>query len=135
MKLQFLGTGNPRTERALSSYLVDEKILFDCGGGTVRRLIETGANISKINTLIISHFHGDHVTDLPLFLFKRWALTGGKEKLTVIIPRGEKRKFFTIANNLSIGVYSDDFKQFENCAVVEAREEGVMAADGDIVDV
>ena len=51
--LTLLGTGTPAplTHRAGSSYLLElagEKLLIDCGPGSVRRLLETGVSPTEI---------------------------------------------------------------------------------------
>lgn len=35
--------------------------MFDCGEGTVRQLLRTPLNKSKITKLFVTHLHGDHV--------------------------------------------------------------------------
>ncbi|MCL2756216.1 MAG: MBL fold metallo-hydrolase [Firmicutes bacterium] len=86
MKLTFVGTGAAQTERRLSSYVIDDQILFDIGYGTVNVLKEYGL-VDKIRTIIISHFHNDHVGDLALFLYRRSEMKD-KLPLTIIGPKG-----------------------------------------------
>jgi len=47
----------------------EEKVLFDLGPGTMRRLLERGANIDEIDAIVLSHIHPDHSAELPAFLF------------------------------------------------------------------
>ena len=49
-------------------------ILFDCGHGTVQRLLEAGIQHNQLNHIILSHFHPDHVSDLiPLLHAGAWS--------------------------------------------------------------
>lgn len=79
-KITILGTGTSQIEleRRASSVLIeldDTKILFDCGHGVLQRLLEIGVHPNKINHIILSHFHPDHVSDLIPFFH-----TGAKAK-------------------------------------------------------
>ncbi|MEA3398921.1 MAG: ribonuclease Z [Patescibacteria group bacterium] len=69
MKLVFLGTSAmvPTKERNVQSIYIDyngEGILLDCGEGTQRQITIAGLNAQKIKTILISHWHGDHVSGL-----------------------------------------------------------------------
>ena len=88
MKLKFIGTGNVSSlERSNTSFLVDDKILFDVGSGTVRQLCIFNVDITIIEYVIISHFHNDHILDIVDLLYRR-KFNGANKKLSVIGPRG-----------------------------------------------
>lgn len=40
-------------------------ILIDCGEGTQIALVEADCKLSKLETLLITHFHADHISGLP----------------------------------------------------------------------
>ena len=67
----FLGTGDSGSSRNCSSYLLNERILFDVGHGTVGALRQNGFDVEDISTIIISHFHIDHIGDLLFFLYRK----------------------------------------------------------------
>ena len=60
-------------------------ILIDCGEGTQFRMSQYGIKKSKINTILISHLHGDHVFGLP-GLLTSFQLAGRREPLTIYGP-------------------------------------------------
>jgi len=63
-------------ERSMSGYAVmrpDFLILLDCGGGVIRRALEAALPILRVEAILFSHLHLDHVADLPALL---WALDG-----------------------------------------------------------
>jgi ribonuclease BN (tRNA processing enzyme) len=71
--LTLLGTGTCQIEfeRRASSVLLEldnTYILFDCGHGTVQRLLEAGVQHNQVDHIVLSHFHPDHVSDLIPFL-------------------------------------------------------------------
>ncbi|MBI2546307.1 ribonuclease Z [Candidatus Woesearchaeota archaeon] len=58
----------PTKERNQFSLFVSYKnkgILIDCGEGTQRQLKHAGIKLSKINKILITHWHGDHTLGLP----------------------------------------------------------------------
>jgi len=70
MKITFLGTSSmvPTKERNHPSILIShnkENILIDCGEGTQRQLKIASINPCKINKILITHLHNDHVLGLP----------------------------------------------------------------------
>jgi ribonuclease Z len=63
--------------------------LIDCGEGTQERLKPAGIKMFKINMILISHLHGDHVFGLPGLMSSLTHL-GRTEKLSVCGPAGIK---------------------------------------------
>ena len=77
MKITMLGTGSPEpyARRASPGYLVDvgpESIQFDCGGGSFDRFLASGADLSKLSHLFLSHLHSDHMIDYSRLVHARW---------------------------------------------------------------
>jgi len=74
LDITILGSGTcvPSLRRSSCALLMETggvKWLFDCGAGTLRRLLETGTEIFDIDTIFLSHFHPDHSGELVSFLF------------------------------------------------------------------
>ncbi|GBC63183.1 MBL fold metallo-hydrolase [Desulfonema ishimotonii] len=66
------GTCVPSLRRSACAVLMETggaRLLFDCGPGTMLRLLEAGTDISDIAVLCLSHFHPDHSGELVPFLF------------------------------------------------------------------
>ncbi len=73
MKFEVLGSspGLPTLPKHLSSVYVevqDRNILFDCGDGTYRRVLEKGLSGDHLDAIVISHYHPDHVCGLYMVL-------------------------------------------------------------------
>ena len=69
MDIIFLGTSCmvPTKERNVSGIYLSYKskgILIDCGEGTQRQMNIAGINRNKVDIILISHWHGDHVSGL-----------------------------------------------------------------------
>lgn len=93
--ITLLGTGTCQIEheRRASSVLLELDglpILFDCGHGVVQRLLEAGVSHDKLNHIVLSHFHADHVSDLiPLLQAGAWSRRDARSTdLHIYGPRG-----------------------------------------------
>lgn len=87
------GTCVPSLRRSSCSVLMEtgeQKLLFDAGAGTLRRMLECGISIFDISCIFFSHFHPDHIAELVPFLFasKYSDLGPRKTPLTLIAGKG-----------------------------------------------
>ncbi|MBU2053088.1 MAG: ribonuclease Z [Nanoarchaeota archaeon] len=95
IKLTFLGTSAqiPTAKRNHSAMLLvyeGENILIDCGEGTQRQFRKARINPCKINRILITHRHGDHVFGLP-GLISTFDRSGYNKVLYIYGPKGIKR--------------------------------------------
>ena len=98
MKITILGSGTaaPRLNRNMSSYLFEtgnKKILFDSGPGTIRQLLKLKISLLDIDNIFYTHFHNDHINDLPAII---WSNNYGyvrKKPLNLYGPKGFKKYY------------------------------------------
>ena len=57
-------------------------VLIDCVNNPIVRLRKAGLSVNDITDLILTHFHPDHVSGVPLLLMDLWLL-GRKEELNI----------------------------------------------------
>jgi ribonuclease BN (tRNA processing enzyme) len=92
MRLTFLGTGSamPTGNRAQTGLLLegDRPLLVDCGSGVLGALARTNAGYEAVDTVLLTHHHLDHVSDLLPLLKARWL--AGEEHLRVLGPGGTR---------------------------------------------
>ena len=94
IKITFLGTADsiPSYSRNHSAILITykgENILVDCGEGTQRQFRKAKLNPGKVNRLLITHWHADHVLGIP-GLLQTFGLSGYNKTLYIYGPRGTK---------------------------------------------
>lgn len=70
IKIVILGSGGtvPTLSRNLPAVAMQcdgALFLFDCGEGTQLQLVKAKLSMGKLDSIYISHLHGDHVTGLP----------------------------------------------------------------------
>lgn len=73
MRLTTVGTGTaaPVAGRVQAGHLVEcggTRLLLDCGSGVSYRLASLGIDWATISHVALTHFHADHVLDLPTML-------------------------------------------------------------------
>jgi ribonuclease Z len=107
IQLTFLGTSSmvPTKERNVSSIFLkfdNEGILVDCGEGTQRQMNIAGINRNDVTKILISHWHGDHVSGLiGLIQTIGNALRENEEvhQLEIYGPVGTKEKMYHLMHS------------------------------------
>lgn len=97
MEFIFLGTGagKPSKERNVTAIVLDlmqERKglwLFDCGEATQHQMLKAGLSPVKIESVFITHLHGDHIFGLPGLLSSR-SMDQSQSPLTLYGPPGLK---------------------------------------------
>lgn len=94
-EIVFLGTSAsaPSIHRGLTSQVVlagEYRFMIDCGEGTQRQILRSGIGFKKLNHILLTHAHLDHILGLGglISTFGRWegdleeiAIWGGKPAL------------------------------------------------------
>lgn len=78
-------------DRAQTGILVEadgRRVLVDCGSGVLGNLAGTEAGYEGVSSVLLTHHHLDHVSDLLSLMKARWL--DGEEHLEVVGPPGTK---------------------------------------------
>ena len=95
INVTLVGTGGmvPLPGRYLTSCHIEyngKAILVDCGEGTQISLQKGKLSLNKIDTIILTHCHADHVTGLPGLLLTI-GNNGRTDPINIIAPRGSAK--------------------------------------------
>lgn len=137
MQLTFLGTSCmvPTKERNTPGLFLkykSEGILFDCGEGTQRQMNLCGINRNSVTKVLITHWHGDHVSGLVGLI----QTMGNKEfnpKIEIFGPKGTKKRVDMLKDliyfdvQVDLGVIEIDAKSPE--VVFDCEDFQIMSAN------
>lgn len=129
-ELVFLGTSAsaPSLRRGLSAQVVkhnEHRFLIDCGEGTQRQILKSGIGFKRLNHILITHGHLDHILGLAgLFatlgrwetleqveiMAGAWALERIEALLygVRVVPRGQKTNLDLKLTELQTGLIFED---------------------------
>lgn len=76
-RVTILGSANavPKIGQDNTHLLIEtgtSTVMVDCGDNPVAKVAAAGSHINKVNDLILTHFHADHVGSLPLLIMDMW---------------------------------------------------------------
>ncbi len=88
-----LGTGSPlpSPDRAGPATLVragGQTFLFDTGRGVSLRLAAAGVVAPMLTSVLLTHLHSDHITDLNDMVTSRWVMSPAPNPLPIFGPVG-----------------------------------------------
>lgn len=74
MEVRLIGTGSMWSVCNGASYLLDKNVMIDFPNGTFKGMLRQGLDPRMVESVLITHTHGDHILDLPV-----WALSRVKQ--------------------------------------------------------
>jgi len=98
MRLQFVGCGDAfgsggRFNTCFHLTGRDINVLIDCGASSLVSMNKLAIDRNAINTVFVTHFHGDHVGGLPFFLLEANYMLKRDRALTIAGPPSLKARF------------------------------------------
>jgi len=86
--LHLLGTGAAASDASRTTTMLafenrESVVLVDCGGDVIQRALASGIDPDRIDALIVTHEHPDHVCGFALFMERIWLL-GRKRPIPVV---------------------------------------------------
>jgi ribonuclease BN (tRNA processing enzyme) len=132
-RITFLGTGDAFSAggRFQAAYMIqgaEGSTLLDCGPATLASMKRHGLRSAWIDTVLLTHFHGDHFAGLP-FLFLEFVYVEPRSRpLKIVGPPGVEERVRTIFR----AMYADSSQQplpYE-LQFIEARPAQELIIDG-----
>lgn len=90
MEITFLGSSNAFAAegRYWSSFVVDQKYVFDAPPTLLPHLKRIGVPLPDIEVVFITHLHGDHFVGLPFLFLEYVYMTQRSKDLFIVGPEG-----------------------------------------------
>jgi ribonuclease Z len=87
------GTGSPMPDRdragpCTAIFAGQRLFVIDAGEGSARTLVQSGIAPGRIEALLLTHFHSDHIDGLAPLALMRWTGGPARTPLTVLGPAG-----------------------------------------------
>lgn len=131
MRLTIIGCGDAfgaggRLQTSFHVRSASSTFLIDCGASTLAGMRRLGLDPADIDTIFVSHLHGDHFGGLPWFLIDAQYVSKRTRPLVITGPRGIEQRYRTVVEALYPGVLAAagnvkfDFIEYEERKPVEA---------------
>lgn len=135
LEIVFLGTSAsaPSIHRGLSAQVVlhrDYRFLIDCGEGTQRQILRSGLGFKRLNRILLTHGHLDHILGLGglVSTFARWEVM---ERLEIYGGRWALQRVYDLVYGVVLrGAQPSmeiDFIEVEPGIILEDEEFEVIA--------
>lgn len=111
----FIGTSDAfgaggRRQSAIFVRAPSGGILLDCGGTTLTGLQELGIERGEIDTILLSHFHGDHFGGVPPLLLASLYEDRRSAPLRVAGPPGVEARVRALASTMGFGLEEQEWR-------------------------
>jgi ribonuclease BN (tRNA processing enzyme) len=108
MKLTVVGCGDAfgsggRLQTCYHVETADTRFIIDCGATTLIGFSKLGIDPNAVDTVFISHLHGDHYSGLVWWLVHAQHVSKRTTPLTIVGPEGVRTRFETAAEALFPG--------------------------------
>ena len=139
IRVTVLGSGTcvPCLARSSCSILLqvgDTQMVFDAGPGTMRRLLEAGTDIYRIDYVFFSHFHPDHTAELVPFLFANKFPDPMRRSRPLTLVGGPESVAFRIATASGCAVVYSGDTDYSERLVALARQVGLLICEAAVPD-
>ena len=128
MNIKLIGTGAMYTAYNSACTLIDNRIIVDMPNGTVKQLLKQNIDVTLIDTILVTHMHGDHTADIPFFLKYIFNYLKIDKPIRIIGPVGIKNKITELFNAYNFE-NQEEIDKFFNIEFIEILENEIEFDD------
>lgn len=92
MDIELIGTGAIYSKYHSACTLINEDMIVDVPNGTLKQLLNSNHKLEKIDKILITHMHGDHIADIPFLLMYMYKVKKLTRKTIIIGPASIKKR-------------------------------------------
>lgn len=92
MNIELIGTGAIYSKYNSACTLINNDMIVDVPNGALKQLLNTNHIPEKINKILITHMHGDHIADIPFLLMYMYKAKQITTKTFIIGPTSIKNR-------------------------------------------
>ena len=97
LSVKFLGSGDAfgsggRLQTCIYVKSEAAKFLIDCGASSLISMKKYGVSLLDVETILISHLHGDHFAGIPFFILDSQLISRRSDPLIIAGPPGLKER-------------------------------------------
>lgn len=92
MNIELIGTGAIYSKYNSACTLVNDDMIVDVPNGALKQLLNSNHAPEKINKILITHMHGDHIADIPFLLMYMYKEKQISRNTLIIGPISIKNK-------------------------------------------
>lgn len=123
MNINVVGTGAIYSKYNSACTLINTNLIVDVPNGALKQLLNQNCIPEKIDKILITHMHGDHIADIPFLLMYLYKAKKITRKTTIIGPIGIEKKVEQLFK-----VYNYDFfnKKREYIEFIELKPDEIL---------
>lgn len=123
MEIKLIGTGGIFSPFNSACAVINKHILIDIPNGSLKQIRRCKYCITDIDTIFITHLHGDHYFDIPFLLLEKYK--DEKAKIKIIGPAETEKKIKALTKLAFPDAYDAIFETLK-IEYIEASEKVVV---------
>lgn len=92
MNIELIGTGAIYSKYNSACTLINDDMIVDVPNGAFKQLLNLNRDPEKIDKILITHMHGDHIADIPFLLMYNYKAKQISRITKIIGPVGIKNR-------------------------------------------